>query len=343
MKALILTEFGHAEVTELPDPVVASGEVLIEIVATGICGSDIHGFTGDNGRRVPGQVMGHESVGRVLALGPGTDFSELQIGQVVTFNPVLVSPEDAVTYRGREQHSPTKKVIGVTPEIVAAFATLVAVPATNVIALPSTMPVEYGALVEPLAVAVHAVRRAQVTADSRVFVAGGGPIGQSIVLALQMEGVTNIMVSEMSHSRRELITTLGAVAIDPAAGAVGEQVRAGFSRLADVSLDAVGVSSTLADSLSSTLFGGTVVLVGMGAKELSVDAFRVSTEERSVVGSFTYSAGDFADAAAWVGSAPSTLAALISRQVPLAEANEAFLALAANDGTAGKVLVRLDW
>lgn len=342
MKALVLTEFGHAEVISLADPAAALGEVLIEIVATGICGSDIHGFTGGNGRRVPGQVMGHESVGRVAALGAGTEHSGMAVGQVVTFNPVLVSTEDAVTYRGREQHSPDKKVIGVTADIVASFAQLIAVPLTNVVALPLTMPIEYGALIEPLAVALHAVRRGNVQPGSSAFVAGGGPIGQSIVLALSMEGVTDIVVSEMSSARRELVARLGARVIDPTVATVSEQVIAAFSRLADVSLDAVGVPGTVADALSSTKFGGTVVLVGMGAQQLVFDAFRVSTEERSIVGSFTYSAQDFADAAAWVSTAPSVLRELISRQVPLAEANDAFLTLASNDGTAGKVLVRLD-
>lgn len=342
MKALVLKEFGRVAVEMLPDATAGRGEVLIEIVATGICGSDIHGFTGDNGRRIPGQVMGHETVGRIVDLGPGTEDSGLEVGQVATFNPVVVSEEDAITYRGREQHSPDKKVIGVATDIISAFSQLIAVPLRNVVPLPSDIPIEYGALVEPLAVALHAVRRAGVRAGQRVLVVGGGPIGQSVVLALRMEGVTEILVSEVEPARRALVECLGVRAIDPAGGPVVELVTASFGGLADVSLDAVGLEATLADALASTRFGGSVALVGMGSKSLRFDAFRVSTEERTIVGSFTYSAQDFSDAAAWVATGPAVVGELISREVALADANEAFLALAGNDGTAGKVLVRLD-
>ena len=202
MRALVLTKFGELRVEERPTPSAAADEVLIRVVATGICGSDIHGYTGDNGRRVPGQVMGHESVGRVAALGENAEDSGLALEQVVTFNPVVVPPTDAAAYAGREQHSPNKTVIGVVPEIPAAFADYLVVPARNVVPLPEGIPVEYGALVEPLAVAAHAVRRVLVASDRRALVVGGGPIGQSVVLALTMKGVETIYVSEVDPGRR---------------------------------------------------------------------------------------------------------------------------------------------
>src|SRR3954453_22012737 len=146
MKALVLEDFGRMVVEELPDPDAGPGEVLVSVVATGICGSDLPGYTGENGRRVPGQVMGHEPVGTVAALGAGTERAGLAVGDTVTFNPVVV-PESAVEeYAGREQMGPDKHVIGVAPHIVPSFAQLVAVPLRNVGPLPSEMPVEYGAL-----------------------------------------------------------------------------------------------------------------------------------------------------------------------------------------------------
>lgn len=342
MKALVLKEFGTLEVQERPDPAVAAGDVRIRMVATGICGSDIHGFTGENGRRVPGQVMGHESVGRVDAIGDAARASGLSVGQVVTFNPVVVPESDLTEFAGREQHSPGKYVIGVVPEIDASFAELISVPARNVVALPDEMPIAYGALIEPLAVAVHAVRRASVEPGARVLVIGGGPIGQSVVLALLMAGITDILVSEVEAGRRELTERLGATAIDPVDGPVADQVRASFGALADATIDAVGITPTVADALLATTLGGTVCLVGMGGKTLHLDAFRVSTEERSLVGSYTYSAQDFRDAAEWMATAPAVAAHLITREVGLDRANDAFVGLANHDGTPGKVLVRFD-
>jgi threonine dehydrogenase-like Zn-dependent dehydrogenase len=342
MKALVLQEFGRMAVEERPDPEAGPGEVLVSVVATGICGSDLHGYTGENGRRVPGQVMGHESVGTVAALGAGTERAGLAVGDTVTFNPVVL-PESAVEeYAGREQMCPDKYVIGVAPHVVASFAQLVAVPLRNVVALPAEMPVEYGALVEPLAVAVHAVRRAGVQPGDAVFVAGAGPIGQSVVLALLMAGVEQILVSDVDAGRRTLVERLGARSLDPAAQPAPEQVRTVFQRPADVSIDAVGIDRTLQDCLLATRLGGTVCLVGMGAPQLTLDAYRISVDEHTLVGSFTYSSADFGDAAAWVGTSPPQAAALISRSVPLAEGPEAFAALARHDGTPGKVLVRLD-
>ncbi|GAA1782691.1 zinc-dependent alcohol dehydrogenase [Streptomonospora arabica] len=340
MRALRLADIGRMEVADLPEPQPGPGEVLISIAATGVCGSDLHGFTGENGRRVPGQVMGHESAGTVAALGAGVD--GLGVGEPVTFNPVVVADEDVEAYAGREQLSPNKRVIGVTPDIVASFAQRIAVPARNVVPLPAAMPIELGALVEPLAVAVHAVRNAGVRPGDAVLVLGGGPIGQSVVLALQMAGVERIAATEVVPSRRALLAELGVTAVDAAADGADEAVAQALGGPADRAIDAVGIESTLRSALRATRIGGTVCLVGMGAPTLQLDAFLISTQERALVGSFTYTARDFADAAAWIGTAPQLASALISRQVPLAQGPEVFAALAAGDDTPGKVLIRLD-
>lgn len=339
MKALRLEEIGRLEVVELPDPAPAAGEVRLRIVVTGICGSDIHGFTGDNGRRFPGQVMGHESVAIVDALGAGVD--GLAVGDVATFNPVVVPEEELDAFEGREQMAPGKHVIGVAREVVASFAQLIIVPARNVVPLPASMPIELGALVEPLAVALHAVRRAGVRASDRVLVAGGGPIGQSTVLALQMLGVERIAVTELSASRRDLVTRLGAIALDAGGDDVIARIHAALEGEADVAIDAVGVEPTLRASLQATRQGGTVCLVGMGAPKLALDAFLVSTQERAVVGSFTYAARDFRDAAEWIGQAPPQASELVSKTVPLEEGHAAFAELAAHPDIPGKVLVRV--
>lgn len=342
MKALVLAEFGRLDVEERPDPIVGDDEVVVRLVATGICGSDIHGYTGDNGRRFIGQIMGHESVGTVAAIGVNVKRTDLRLGAVVTFNPVVIPEADLEAYAGREQHHSGRYVIGVRADLVSSFAQLIAVPARNIVVLPVDMPISHGALVEPLAVAVHAVRRAAVKSDSTVVVLGGGPIGQSIVLALRMLGVERIAVTEVMPERRALLQDLGAYVIDPRTEQVAEAIVREFGGLADVAIDAVGVSATLADGIAATGLGATICLVGMGATSLTVDAFRISTDERSIVGSFTYSSADFNDAANWVGKWPELVARLISREVSIDEADAAFSALAAGDGTPGKVLVRLD-
>ncbi|GAA3657320.1 zinc-dependent alcohol dehydrogenase [Microbacterium marinilacus] len=340
MRALVLDRIGHLEVAELTATEPGPGEVQIRIAATGICGSDVHGYTGENGRRHPGQVMGHESSGVVSAVGAGV--AEVAVGDPVTFNPVVVPDDDVTEFAGREQMSPRKRVVGVDPSWVSSFAELVVVPARNVVPLSRDLPIERGALIEPLAVAVHAVRRAGVQRGHRVLVVGGGPIGQSAVLALRMAGAGAIVVSEVDRARRELVARLGADTVDAsAAGAVEEAQRLAGGQF-DVAIDAVGIEPTIAAALRATAIGGTVCLVGMGAPRLVLDAFLVSTEERTVVGSFTYSAADFRDAAEWIARAGDSVDALITEQVPLADAPDAFERLARGGAVAGKIIVRLD-
>ncbi|MGA1836464.1 zinc-binding dehydrogenase [Herbiconiux sp. 11R-BC] len=338
MRTLVLEEFGRMALADRPIPEVALGEVLIRVAFTGICGSDIHGYTGHNGRRAIGQVMGHESSGTIEAFGEGDAPLGLAIGDAVTFNPVVLPLADRVEFIDREQHSPRKSVIGVDPARYASFADYVVVPAVNVLRLADGMPVEHGALVEPTAVALHAIRRAGVTGRERVLVIGGGPIGQSVVLVLQALGVAEISVSEISAGRRSLLEGMGVPVIDPSAGDLaGALGRHGGP--VDVVIDAVGSTHSLADALACTVLGGTVCLVGMGEPQVRLDAFQISTAERTLVGSFTYSARDFADAAALVADNPLSAAALISRVIEPESADEAFTDLANGDDIPGKVLV----
>jgi threonine dehydrogenase-like Zn-dependent dehydrogenase len=338
MRALVLEDFGTMVVAERPRPEPAPGEALVAITATGICGSDLHGYTGETGRRQPGQIMGHETVGTLAALGPGTALPDVETGATVTFNPLVSCGRCRACAEGAEQHCPDHYVIGADPAHTAAFAQYVCVPAANIVALPPEMPVAYGALIEPFAVSLHAVRRAGIKPGDDVVITGGGPIGQSCMLAARLLGARRIIVSEPDPARRALIQRLGARTHDPLTGPVPEQVRRIFGRSADVALDAVGVRTTLDDALSATRLGGTVCLVGLGTPQLEFEAYKLSVHEHTLVGSFCYSRADFRDAAAWVSGAPAELAELISHEVPLAQAPETFARLV-RESVPGKVLV----
>ena len=337
MKALVLHGDYDIAVEERPDPEPGAGEVVVEVIATGICGSDFHGYSGENGRRHPGQVMGHETVGRVGELGSGV--SGLQPGQLVTVNPVMSCGECADCARGQQQWCTRRVVLGVAPEIPAAFADRVAVPARNVVTLPPDMPEELGALVEPLAVGWHAVRRGAAVEDDRVLVIGGGPIGQACVLAAQRMGVASLALSDVSASRRELCSALGAQVVDPTAGDLAEAVSAALGGPATLVVDAVGVTRTVADALSASALGARIVLVGMGSPQLDLAAYAVSTAERTLIGSFTYTAAEFTETAAWVGTVPEGLEQLIDGRVGWDQAPQSFDDLARGRSTASKILV----
>jgi len=339
MRALVYRGPHDIGVEDRPDPEPAPDEALLRITATGICGSDLHGYTGENKRRHPGQVMGHETVGRIVAVGSAVTREGLEPGSLATVNPVIGCGECAQCATGTEQLCRRRRVIGVDREISSAFAELMLAPARNVVVLPDDLPEEYGALIEPLAVGYHAARNGRVAADDAVLVIGGGPIGQAAALAARRLGAERVVVSEPGAARRGLVEKLDFATVDPAAGDLPEQVEAALGRPATAVLDAVGISRTVGDGLRSSSLGARLVLVGMGARELTVAAFDVSTFERSIIGSFTYPSADFRETAAWVASRPDGLAHLIDDRVGLDRAPDAFARLASGDLEASKIMV----
>ena len=338
MQALVYHGPWEMTVETLPDPRVGPGEVLLRVEATGICGSDIHGFTGENGRRSPGQVMGHETVGRVEALGEGVD-PALAAGTPVTVNPVLGCGHCPACADGRAQTCRQRRIIGVAPELVSSFAGLLVAPADNVVPLSPDLPLELGALVEPLAVGYHAALRGGCSAADRVLVIGGGPIGQACVLAARRLGAEQVAVSEPDAHRRQLAASLGAAGVDALQEGLAGQVAQALGAALTLVLDAVGTTRTLQDAFDCSGFGARVVLVGMGAPEVALRAYAVSTEERTLIGSFCYSGQEFRDTAAWVASAPERLAGLVEGRVDLAGAPAAFAELGRGESAASKVLV----
>ena len=340
MRALVFRGPHDLSLQELPDPQAGPGEVLLRVSATGICGSDLHGYTGENGRRHPGQIMGHETVGRVAAVGPDVPAAlGLRAGQTVTVNPVIGCGDCAACAAGDEQLCGRRRVIGVDPALRSAFAELMTVPAGNVVVLPDDLPEEYGALVEPLAVGYHAAVRGGVTAGMSVLVIGGGPIGQACALAARRLGATRIAVSEPTAARRELLARLGLATVDPAAGAVPETVRGLLGGPAGVVLDAVGSAASLGDALTASGNGARIVLVGMNSPRVDLAAYEISTHERSIAGSFCYPSAEFRATAEWVATGPPGLAHLVEDRVPLAGGPGAFARLASGELDASKVLV----
>jgi 2-desacetyl-2-hydroxyethyl bacteriochlorophyllide A dehydrogenase len=263
----------HIEERPLPEP--GPGEVRVRIAYVGICGSDLHGYTGESGRRVPGMVMGHEASGWVEALGDGVVTS--MVGEPVTFNPAIAC--DGSCGHRAENQCARLSVIGVAPGRQGAFAEAIVVPADRVVQL-NGLNLAWGAAVEPVAVAMQAVMRAGVEPDDSVLIIGGGMIGQCLALAARLVGAGRIVLSESIASRRNLAIDAGFEAIDPAEVADLPPMNRSF--------DAVGVSATASTAIRSLMKGGTACFVGLGLPEITIPLFDVVVPERSIVGTFAY-------------------------------------------------------
>ena len=213
-----------------PTPSPARTRCCSRITATGICGSDLHGYTGENKRRHPGQIMGHETVGRIVAVGSDVSDERLGLGRLATVNPVIGCGECAQCAAGTEQLCPRRTVIGVDKEIESAFAELMLAPAAQRrrAARRHTRGVR-----RPDRAARRRLPRGASAAgsapDDAVLVIGGGPIGQAAALAARRLDAERVVVSEPNPARRALVEKLGFATIDPTAGDLAEQVQDAYS------------------------------------------------------------------------------------------------------------------
>jgi threonine dehydrogenase-like Zn-dependent dehydrogenase len=334
VKALVLEAFWDLRVVDRAPTPPGPHEVEVAVHATGICGSDVHGFTGETGRREPGQVMGHEIVGTVRALG--AEVRGVEVGWSVIVNPVMSCGECPSCRAGHEEVCAAVRVIGVVADRDAGFAESVVVPAANVVRFADGDNAYVGALVEPLAVGYHAARLGEVEAGSHVLVIGGGPIGQAVALGCERLGAARVLVAEPVPGRRELLGTLGFEALHPDDV---DTALARWERPPDVVVDAVGARGTVRNGLRLVAPRGVVVLVGMSSPELDIEAYVLTTGERSLRGSFCYSADSFRSTAEWAGRHRDRVGPLIDRVVSLESAPEVFRGLADGSLHANKILV----
>jgi len=302
---------GHRRlgVEEAEPAALGPGEVRVDVRAVGICGSDVHGYVGANDRRVPGMVMGHEACGIVSERGAGVEAPA--VGTPVAINPAVTCGgcEYCLT-PGRDNLCPSRRLYGCVRELPGAFADTVVVRAENVVELDGPSPLEWGALVEPLAVGDHGAALARGTLERGVLVIGGGPIGIGAALSARRRGVTRVVVSEPQPHRRAVADTLGLETHDPRGpGARPDPF--------DAAIDCVAAPATLRSALELIQPGGDVVLVGLGQPELPLPVTPVVVGERAVRGAFNYTRESFVDVTRWAMSGTVDLSPIIESRVDL--------------------------
>jgi 2-desacetyl-2-hydroxyethyl bacteriochlorophyllide A dehydrogenase len=287
--------------------------------AAGICGSEIEGYLGRMPNRVPPLVMGHEFAGVVVTAGhgPGREWS----GRRVAVNPLLSCRACIRCKSGERNLCAERRLIGV--HVAGGFAERVAVPVANLVALPDRVDARIGALVEPLANAVHAVGlgRRLVTAETAT-VLGAGTIGLFALHAARAAGIPDVRVVEPHAARRTAALAAGARAAHSDAADLTRE------RRADLVIDAVGATATRRAALDVVRPGGAVVLLGLHEDESALPFHRVVRDQVALQGSFAYTDADFAAALELLAGGKVSLGELpVTR--PLEAGAEAFATLAA--------------
>lgn len=321
MKALVLDEYMQLNYRVFPDPVAGEGEVLIKVKACGICGSDVHGMDGSTGRRKPPIIMGHEASGVIEALGAGV--SGWNVGDRVTFDSTIYPLDDWFTRKGHYNLSDNRKVLGVSPGEYrkhGAFAEFVTVPQHILFKIPDSVSFEQAAMVEPVAVAAHAVNISKIQPGQSAVVVGTGMVGMFVLNMLKIAGANPIIAIDLDENKLKLAAEFGAThTLKCTDSNLSENIKElTKNRGADFSFEVVGIQETVSLCINSLRKGGTAVLVGNLKPEVTIPLQKVVTTELSLLGSCAIN-GEYELVLDLLASGKISVDKMISAVAPLSE------------------------
>ena len=321
MKALVLSAYKHLAIEDVPVPHPADDELLVRVKACGICGSDVHGFDGSTGRRIPPIVMGHEAAGIVEAVG--SRVTEFRAGDRVTFDSTVYCGECFYCRRGQVNLCDRREVIGVSTPLfrrMGAFAEYVTVPARIAYALPESMPFTHAALIEAASVAVHGASLTPIEHGDAAVVVGAGMIGLLTLQAVREAGAARVFVVDVDDTRLELARNLGATQTfnSKKQDVAAEIQKRTEGRGADVALECVGITDAIALAVESVRKGGAVTLVGNVAPKIELALQSVVSRQIRLQGSCA-SCGEYPECIAMMADGRIQVAPLVSAVAPLEE------------------------
>lgn len=327
MKALVYTGPEQLSFQDAPDPLLADGEVLVEVASVGICGSDMHAFLGHDERRPAPLILGHEVAGTIV-LGA-------HVGRRVTVNPLVTCGQCKACASGRDNLCPDRQIISMQPR-EGGFAQLVNMPERNLVVVPDLISDDQAALAEPIACGWHSVRMGKrilgETDGAKALVMGGGAIGLGAALSLKAQGIEEVLIIEPNETRRTYLED-----------ACGQKTCAPDTleegSLFDIIIDGVGIEASRAQACAHARPGGVIVHIGLGSASGGLDVRRLTLQEITFLGTYTYTAQDFRDtAAAMFAGKLGDLNWTYAR--PLSEGQDAFKAIRTGSLAEPKIILK---
>ena len=341
MKALVLERYNELVYKEVDDPRISANEVLVKVKACGICGSDVHGLDGSTGRRQPPIIMGHEASGEIVSVG--TQVKNWKTADRVTFDSTVYHLNDWYTLEGHYNLSDNREVMGVSADDFkrhGAFAEYVAVPEHILYKIPDNVSFEEAAMVEPVAVALHAVRKANPQLSESCVVVGAGMIGIFLVKLLSNSGLANLIAIDLNEKKREQAASAGAnLTFDPNDKNLFQEIlNKTKNRGADFSIEAVGITNTVDIALQLLRKGGRTVLVGNISKSIDFPLQKVVTRELTVLSSCAIR-GEYESVLNLIEQGTISVSDQISEIVPLSEGAKWFDRLRQKNNGLNKVIL----
>jgi len=339
VKALVYVAPEKVEIQQMPDPPLREGEVLLQVSAAGICGSDLHGFLGHSERRQPGLVMGHETVATVAEVHPSV--RGWRPSQRVCFNPLVSCLACPACLAGRQNLCSSWRLFGMD-RLHGTYAELIAVPARQLHALGGSLPEEEGILVEPMAVVLHAFRISLGDLPETVAIFGAGPVGALALVLARLRGIPRVCVVDVNPERLAVARTLGAdVTIDGARADAVEAVRSWAGGTgADYVVEAVGAEPSRRAAVAAAAKGGRIVFLGLAVNDSALPWMALIRDEKAVFTSFAYTPGDFQASVRLIESRRFDLKPWTEVR-PLDEGQQAFLKMAHAPGATLKVMLKV--
>jgi L-iditol 2-dehydrogenase len=341
MKALVLEDYNKLIYKEVDVPEISNNEVLIKVKACGICGSDVHGMDGSTGRRQPPLIMGHEASGEIVSTG--SNVSRWKEGDRVTFDSTVYPLDDWFSLEGRYNLSDNREVMGVSSDDFrrhGAFAEYVAVPEYILYRIPDKVSFEEAAMVEPAAVALHAITRGNPQIGESCVVVGAGMIGIFIVKLLSIAGLSSLIVIDTDENKRGQAEDAGANLsfYPPDENLHSEILKATKNRGADLSFEVVGISDSVNTAIQVLRKGGRTVLVGNLSKTVDFPLQKVVTSEIDVLSSCAIR-GEYEAILDLIEKGTLNVKDQISAIAPLSEGAEWFGKLKQKDNNLNKVIL----
>jgi L-iditol 2-dehydrogenase len=341
VKALVLESYKNLVYKDFPNPKYSSNELLVRVKACGICGSDIHGYDGSTGRRNPPLIMGHEASGLIEEVG--SDVKGFAPGDRVTFDSTEFPLNDWFTLQGKYNLSDNRKVLGVSPKEYrrhGAFAEYVVVPEHIAYKLPDAVSFEQAAMVEPVAVATHAVNLTPVKMRDTVLVVGTGMIGLFLIQVLRLSNAGVIIAVDIDDEKLKMAKKFGA---DYTFNSTNENLTDAIKELThgrgvDVSFEAVGITPSVKTAIENVRKGGTVTLVGNLSANVELPLQSVVTREIRLQGSCGI-AGEYPQVLEMMEKGLIKVEALLSANAPLSDGAAWFDRLYAKEPGLYKVIL----
>lgn len=337
MRALMYEGPWQMPLRDVPEPAPGPGEVVVSVHAAGICGSDVHGFTGSTGRRTPGIVMGHECSGTVAAIGENV--ATYAVGERVVVQPLHRCGTCAMCRVGRGNICQNRTLIGMHTH--GAYADAVIVPHTQLYRLPDELSYEHGAWTEPLSVALHAVAITPLDVMDTIVIVGAGPIGLLTAQVARLRGAGTIIVMDRNTRRLDVARQLGAdIVVNVTDGDPVQTVHDATDGLgADVTFEAVGITPTVQQAVAVTRVGGTITWIGNSQPEVTLNMQHVVTRELTIRGTYGFDR-EFGHAIELLRTQRISVAPLIERVAPLDQGPQLFHDLARGRLDSIKVLLQ---